>query len=214
MQSHITDLAQAVRQCTVSVQCGSAHGSGVIVSEEGYVLDGSPRRRPPDRRVRVILNDGRTVLGKSLGMHLELDAGLIKLDDDGPWPYLKMSRSPRVDAGQWCAAAGHPGGYDFERGPVFRLGRVLTPLVDGELIRTDCQLVGGDSGGPLVDMRGQVIGIHSRIGVSLANNLHVPISTYRENWQGLVDGRLWQSRALYRSPRRSRIRVSPCGLRA
>ncbi|MEM7314334.1 MAG: PDZ domain-containing protein [Planctomycetota bacterium] len=41
----------------------------------------------------------------------------------------------------------------------------------------------------------RVVGIHSRIGVSLATNFHVPISTYRVNWKELTDGKLWKSRA-------------------
>jgi serine protease Do len=58
----------------------------------------------------------------------------------------------------------------------------------GKLIRTDCQLIGGDSGGPLVDLHGEVIGIHSRIGSSLANNQHVPIAAYLDHWDQLVSG--------------------------
>jgi serine protease Do len=54
------------------------------------------------------------------------------------------------------------------------------------VIRTDCALVGGDSGGPLFDLGGKVIGIHSRIGGSLASNMHVPVDTYRDTWDKLV----------------------------
>ena len=69
---------------------------------------------------------------------------------------------------------------------MFRLGRVL--LTDRFAITTDCTLVGGDSGGPLFDMDGKVIGINSRIGRPLTNNMHVPIAAYRENWNRLVLG--------------------------
>ena len=127
----------------------------------------------------------RIVRGKSLGLHLKLDAGVIKISDKGTWPYLKMGDSSQLSVGQWCAGAGHPGGYEPGRSPVFRLGRILA-RGEGKLIRTDCQLIGGDSGGPLVDLRGEVIGIHSRIGSSLANNQHVPISTYLDHWDQLV----------------------------
>ena len=44
-------------------------------------------------------------------------------------------------------------------------------------------------------MEGEVIGIHSRIGTSLSNNLHVPIKAYRDRWEDLLAGRIWSSRA-------------------
>ena len=192
MQKHVLKLADAVRKCTVSVQDGMAHGSGVIINDQGYVLTVAHVVGKPGKPVTVRFSDGRIERGYSLGMHLELDAGLIKLSRDGPWPHLDMAVNDQIIAGQWCAAAGHPGGHDSERGAVFRLGRILT--VD-DFIRTDCQLVGGDSGGPLVNMYGQVIGIHSRIGISVINNLHVPISIYQRNWDDLVNGKLWKSRS-------------------
>ncbi len=193
MESHVKTLAKKVIQSTVSVQFKEAHGSGVIVSEDGYVLTVAHVVGKPNEMVTVRLNDGRVLSARSLGMHLELDAGLVKIVDGGTFPHLKMSKTSVFRRGQWCGASGHPGGHDYNRGPVFRIGRILGK--GDELIQTDCQLVGGDSGGPLVDLTGRVIGIHSRIGVSLATNFHVPISTYRVNWNELVDGKLWSSRA-------------------
>jgi len=86
--------------------------------------------------------------------------------------------------GQWCIATGHPNGFQKGRPPVVRLGRILN---NGKTaISTDCTLVGGDSGGPLFDMEGKVIGIHSRIGGTINSNIHVPIYTYRDEWDRLV----------------------------
>src|SRR5690606_31606129 len=86
--------------------------------------------------------------------------------------------------GDWCLVTGHPGGYQPGRPPVVRLGRVVA--ITDRLIQTDCELVGGDSGGPVFDMRGQVIGINSRIGEETSLNLHVPVSIYSDNWQRLI----------------------------
>jgi serine protease Do len=49
----------------------------------------------------------------------------------------------------------------------------------------------GDSGGPLFDLQGKVIGVHSRIGGALTQNIHVPVSAYQENWERMVKGDLW-----------------------
>ncbi len=89
-------------------------------------------------------------------------------------------------------AIGHPNGYRKGRTPVVRLGRVLNN--SSGAIRTDCTLVGGDSGGPLFDMYGRVIGIHSRIGRRIVDNIHVPVNTYKETWARLTKGEIWGSK--------------------
>ena len=86
----------------------------------------------------------------------------------------KRTEFPRV--GEWVFAIGHSGGYNAARGPVVRLGRVVS-LQDG-LVRTDCKLIGGDSGGPLFNMRGELIGINSQIGTGLEDNIHIPTAVF------------------------------------
>lgn len=185
MQGHMQRLAKKVIASTVAVRLGPAHGSGVIVTEDGYVLTAAHVAGRPGARATIIMPDGRVLTGKSLGMHATLDAGIIQIETPGKWPFLKMS-GKEASVGQWCVATGHPGGYDSDREPVFRAGRILSR---GKLLRTDCQLIGGDSGGPLVNMYGRVIGVHSRIGNNLANNQHVPVSAYRDHWDAMVAGR-------------------------
>lgn len=188
MQSHVQKLAEHVRKCTVGIQIGPAHGSGVLISEDGYVMTVAHVASRPGLTASILLPDGERVAAKTLGMSWDRDASLLKITVERKWPHLTIGDSSSVQVGQWCAAVGHPGGFDIERGPVFRLGRVLGK---GDFMRTDCQLVGGDSGGPLVNLKGEVIGIHSRIGNSLANNQHVPVSAYQESWDRLVSGELW-----------------------
>ena len=47
-----------------------------------------------------------------------------------------------------------------------------------ETMQTDCRLLGGDSGGPLFNLKGQVIGIHSRISQLPDENFHIPTETF------------------------------------
>ncbi len=189
MQRHQQDLADRLVRCTVAVVVDSAHGSGVIISEDGYVLTAAHVAGQPNRRATIILSDGRRVRGTTLGCHLTLDAGLMKITDPGPWPYAEMAEEDVARRGQWCLVTGHPGGYQQGRPPVVRIGRVLS--TDRFAVTTDCTLVGGDSGGPLFDMEGRVIGINSRIGRDLTANLHVPVVAYRENWDRLANGDQW-----------------------
>lgn len=188
MQRYNRLLSKKVMEATVSVQIGSIIGSGVVVSPDGLILTAAHVAGEPGNRVFVQFADGTGAEGETLGIHRPFDAAMIQVHRSGSLPFLPLAPSGSVRRGQWCAATGHPGGFSRERGPVFRLGRILDTQ---PLIRTDCQLVGGDSGGPLVNLKGEVIGIHSRIGVSLANNLHNPVSIYQDHWKGLVSGKIW-----------------------
>jgi serine protease Do len=189
MQERVQQLTEKLIACTVGVQVGNAWGSGVIISKDGYVLTAAHVAGQPGRSVNFMLSDGRVVKGKSLGLYRTLDAGLMKITDDGEYPSADMGKSDAVEEGHWCLATGHPGGYQNDRKPVLRLGRVL--VMSSNAITTDCTLVGGDSGGPLFDFQGNVIGINSRIGSRITANMHVPVNTYRDHWDRMVKADAW-----------------------
>jgi serine protease Do len=189
MQAHVQKLSERVITCTVAVRMRGAMGSAVIVSPDGYVLCAGHVIGKPGREVTLIFPDGREVRAKTLGANFGIDSGLIKITTEGTWPYAELGSSASVRRGQWCLTTGHPGGYQRDRSPPVRLGRVL--LNEPGAIVTDCPLVGGDSGGPLFDMQGRVIGIHSRIADDLLANLHVPVDTYRDTWKRLVASEVW-----------------------
>ena len=195
MQRRQQELAGQLRKYAVAVRIGPAQGSGVLVSNDGYVLTAAHVAGQPGRSVLAFLADGRSVRGRTLGLNRSMDAGLVKLDPpndasaDFKWPHAKMGGSQEVRPGQWVMALGHPGGYDADRPAVVRIGRVLS--VRDNHLKTDCKLVGGDSGGPLFDMHGNVVGIHSRIGNSLVNNMHAPVGAYQSAWDRLLAGEAW-----------------------
>jgi serine protease Do len=198
IQARVREVVQKVLPCTVAVRVGGASGSGVIIREDGYVLTAGHVSSQADREVTLILPDGRRLKGKTLGVNHGIDSGLIKITEEGKWPFAEMGKAADLKKGQWCVAAGHPGGYKTGRTPVVRLGRVLN--ISDRFVQTDCALVGGDSGGPLFDMQGRVIGIHSRIGNSMTSNLHVPVDTYRETWDRLAKAEVWGGRPGGRGP--------------
>lgn len=195
-------VAKVVERCkpaTVCVQSGGGSGSGVIISEDGYVLTAGHVAVEPGRPVTFIFPDGKKVRGKSLGINVGIDAGLMKITDKGDWPHVEIGEMANVKPGAWVVAMGHPGGFDQERSVVARLGRVYR--VRSSVIQTDCTIIGGDSGGPLFDLDGKVVGIHSRISDSLRQNFHVPISIYSDNWDKLAAGEIWN-----RLPTRNNLR--------
>ncbi len=183
MQEHVHQLAEEVKQATVGIECQGAQGSGVIVSSDGLVLTAAHVIGQPDVDAIVTLPTGRRLKAVTLGMNHPVDSGMLKITETGDWDYLEMGESGEMRLGQWLMAVGHPGGYQEPRGMVVRIGRLLA--LTSRVLKTDCTLVGGDSGGPLVDMEGRVVGIHSRIGASLNDNLHVPIDQYLTEWDNL-----------------------------
>ena len=189
MQAHIYKLTDQLMKCTVGVQVGAAQGSGVIISKDGYVLTAAHVAGTPNKDVLFLFPDGRTLRGKTLGLDRSMDAGLMKITEGTDFPFIQMGESDGLKVGQWCLAMGHPGGYQPDRKPVLRLGRI--GFLDSSAITTDCTLVGGDSGGPLFNMDGKVIGINSRISGPLAANMHVPVDTFKTNWQRLVKAEAW-----------------------
>ena len=188
IQRHVEDLVRQVEPAVVAVRIGSGAGSGVVISEDGFVLCAAHVCGAPGQDVQFTFPDGRTAMGKTLGTNHDLDSGLMKITETGPWPHVPMAEPGRTRIGDWVLTLGHPGGFDPDRKTVARLGRVIRT---GQMLQTDCTLIAGDSGGPLFDMQGRVVGIHSRISESTSDNYHVPIDTYRQTWDRLVQGENW-----------------------
>ena len=196
LQEHVKKVLHKVLPAVVGIRIGNAAGSGVIVDAQGHVLTAGHVSGKPGRKCAVILPNGKVLEAKTLGQNTGIDSGMIKITTKGKYPHLEMGDSSKVKPSQWVLSIGHPGGFKKGRTPVVRLGRVIS--VGKSVIRTDCTLVGGDSGGPLFDMQGKVIGIHSRIGFSITENVHVPVNTYKETWDRLAKGESWSDGLLER----------------
>jgi serine protease Do len=99
---------------------------------------------------------------------------------------VEIDRANSTLLGDWVFALGHSGGFDKERGLVVRLGRLVR--IANRTVQSDCTLIGGDSGGPLFDLEGKLIAIHSRVGMQVQVNNHVPIKEFLENWDRMLAG--------------------------
>jgi serine protease Do len=186
MEQHVKTLVTQVSPTVVAVEVGYGSGSGVVISADGLVLTAGHVCGRPNRDVRFTFPDGKTARGKTLGLDRNSDAGLMRITDPGPWPHAEMGELAQANIGDWVLALGHPGGFDLRRSLVVRLGRII--LLRPEVLQTDCTISPGDSGGPLFDMYGRVIGIHSAISSSIAQNFHVPVTEFYSAWDELVKG--------------------------
>lgn len=197
-----TLVAAKIEQVTVNIQQGAAQGSGVIITPNGFVLTAAHVAGDADREAWVLLSDGTRLRARTYGLNRSKDAGLMKIIEprDTPWPHATLGKSSEIQTGQWVVAAGHPGGWKSDRGSVIRVGRVLRiryssaeddPRMSAHTLFTDCALIGGDSGGPLFTLDGKLVGIHSRIGTDVVDNMHVPIDVFDDSWDRMMNKEVW-----------------------
>lgn len=174
------------RAATVCLQMDGGSGSAVIISEDGLVLTAAHVTGKVDEEIKVIMEDGRELKGVSLGLNSETDSAMLQIIDEGPFPFVEVDKDDSTKLGDWVFSLGHSGGFDKERGVNVRVGRLVRQA--NSTIQSDCMLIGGDSGGPLFNMAGELIGIHSRVGASREESMHVPIREFQSHWDELKKG--------------------------
>ena len=186
LEAKVQAVVAKVVVATVCIDMGGSQGSGVIVSKDGIVMTAGHVVGKPGQKVTFRFADGKTANGITLGLNASVDSGLMRITDKGDWPFVAKGVSSNLKVGSWCVTVGHPLGYHPGRPPVVRIGRVLRNEMN--VLQTDSPIVSGDSGGPVFDLDAKVIGINSRIGGGIDQNLHVPSDVFTRDWQTLLTG--------------------------
>jgi len=142
-------------------------GSGVIISDDGYVVTNSHvvGSNARSREVTVSLWDNREVQGTVIGIDTATDIALLKIDvpDLVPVPW---GESTRLRVGEWVLAIGSPFqlSQTVTAGIVSATGRANVGFAAYEdFIQTDAAINPGNSGGALINTRGQLVGINTGI---------------------------------------------------
>ncbi len=144
-------------------------GSGVIISEDGYIVTNNHVIADADK-VEVLMNDNSTYEAKIIGTDEASDLALIKIDAKNLSP-ITFGDSESVKIGEWVLAVGNPFGFNstVTAGIISAKARSLGQnskqggLNIESFIQTDAALNPGNSGGALVNLRGELIGINSAI---------------------------------------------------
>lgn len=144
----------------------SGLGSGVILSEDGYIVTNNHVVEGADR-LEVLLNDNSTYDAKIIGTDEATDLALIKIDAHG-LSSITFGDSEAVKVGEWVLAVGNPFGFNstVTAGIVSAKARALNKggsMGIESFIQTDAALNPGNSGGALVNLKGELIGINSAI---------------------------------------------------
>lgn len=144
-------------------------GSGVIISEDGYVLTNYHVVKNA-HKIKVSLNNGRELDAKVIGSDQKTDLLLLKLVlspmKKEKLPYLPFGNSDELLVGDTVLAIGNPFGLGqtVTQGIISALKRTNIGLVDHEnYIQTDAAINPGNSGGALVNMKGELIGINTAL---------------------------------------------------
>ncbi len=180
----ITDVSQLFlpdKEQTWSV------GSGIIVTDDGYILTNQHVVGDVSKEIRVSLSDGRMAKGKTVWQDAGIDLAVVKIDEKGLTPAV-LGDAKLCRVGQRAIAIGNPLGLQFQRtvtqGVISATYRtVSTENESGEkvfmedLLQTDASINPGNSGGPLLNENGEVVGINT-IKVSSAEGIGfaVPIN--------------------------------------
>lgn len=175
-------VAQKIRPSVVSVQATkpsdqnanngrrrarfveSGQGSGVILSEDGYILTNEHVIRNASK-ILVTLSDRRIYEAKVVGEADQYnDLAVLKVDGDDFVP-AEWGDSDQLEVGSIVWAIGSPYGLDqtVTSGIISAKNRYDRKQPKQELLQTDAAVNPGNSGGPLVDSRGRVVGINTSI---------------------------------------------------
>lgn len=139
-------------------------GSGVIISEDGYIVTNNHVIKDATE-IEITLNNKKSYKAKLVGTDSKMDIALLKINADEKLPYTAFANSDSVKVGEWVLAVGNP--YNLTStvtaGIVSAKARNLDQSGIQSFIQTDAAVNPGNSGGALVNARGELIGINTMI---------------------------------------------------
>jgi hypothetical protein len=155
--SSLSDLMAAV--VTISTDYG--HGSGCVITEDGYIVTNHHVAGLDSKKLEIILNDGTRFTGKLLRSDVRSDLALIKVTTDHKFDFVRPNDQSLVSLGDKVRVIGTPA--NLQLGQTLTAGIVSSSRKNNklELIQTDAHISPGNSGGALINANGELVGIVS-----------------------------------------------------
>ncbi len=174
-------------------------GSGVIISDDGYILTNNHVIEGVDE-MTVILADRREYPAELIGRDAAgistsgTDLAVLKIDAEG-LPVIPFGDSDALEVGEWVIAIGAPLNLSqtVTRGIVSAKGRYSNLIRYGNFIQTDAPINQGNSGGALINIRGELVGINTLIatrgfsGGNIGIGFAVPSNIVQQNLTQLIE---------------------------
>lgn len=153
-----------------SPYAGGYMGSGVIATDNGFIVTNQHVIGDKPEKITVTLYNGSTKTAKEVWSDAGLDLAVIKIDGTN-FPRAEFGSAEKLRVGESVIAIGNPLSMQFERtvtaGIVSALNRTITVDNSGisgmmeDLIQTDASINPGNSGGPLINSAGEVVGVNT-----------------------------------------------------
>ncbi|MGA0595290.1 Do family serine endopeptidase [Enterovirga sp. CN4-39] len=164
-----------------------AQGSGFFISPDGLVVTNNHVVEKA-KSVEITTDDGRTLSAKVLGTDPKSDLALLKVNEGGPFPFVKLaSTAPRV--GDWVVAIGNPFGLGgtVTSGIVSARGRDIGAGPYDDFLQIDAPINRGNSGGPTFNMKGEVVGVNTAIASPSGGSVGLAFAIPSETVRTVVD---------------------------
>jgi serine protease Do len=176
---------------------GRSSGSGVIISDDGYIVTNNHVIEEASG-IEVVMTNNQRFYAKLIGSDPTTDLALLKIRARN-LPFLKYGNSDAITPGEWVLAVGNP--FDLNStvtaGIVSAKARNIGILRDRNnlqveaFIQTDAAVNPGNSGGALVNLKGELIGINSAIATSSGSyqgySFAIPVSLVKKVMDDLLE---------------------------
>lgn len=179
---------------TYSKEVPLSSGSGVIISNDGYIVTNNHVIENSDK-IKVVLNDKRSYNATLVGKDRSTDLALLKIEEEN-LPFLSYGNSDELNIGDWVLAVGNPFNLNstVTAGIVSAKARNINIMNQQyaieSFIQTDAAVNPGNSGGALVNIKGQLVGINtaiaSKTGSYVGYSFAVPVSIVQKIVSDLI----------------------------
>ncbi len=181
-------------------QFGSGSGSGVIISEDGYIVTNN-HVIDNAKEIQVTLNDNRKYDAVIIGSDPSTDIAVLKIKEKG-LQAIPIGNSDNLRIGEWVLAVGNPFNLTstVTAGIVSAKARNINLLSNPSsqnavpiesFIQTDAAVNPGNSGGALVNTKGELVGINTAIASQTGSysgySFAVPVNLVQKVMLDLID---------------------------
>ena len=164
-------------------------GTGIIISENGYILSNAHVTGEKYSKCYITLENGQNYEGKVMWSDESLDLSITKIEAKN-LSYAKLGDSSKIRVGEIVYAIGNPIGFEFRRtvtsGIISAKNRSIkieeenNQTYMSDLIQTDATINPGNSGGPLITPNGEIIGINTvKISTAEGIGFAIPINVVK-----------------------------------
>lgn len=187
IQQRIFEIHDKLSQSMVKVETGNSFASGVMISEDGYILTAAHVIDAVEKNFKVRLHDGSQYLAVCLGKDYTADYGLMKIEPLKKLVFSQLGDASNLAKDEACLMIGYPGSSEKDPQAITRIG-FYKGITANDYLKTSCIMKPGDSGGPLFNLNGEVVGVCSYINKEIDGNFYSSVENVKKNWKRLISG--------------------------